>query len=273
MWPCSPAPPWWIFSGAIFERMFNRLRLVRRDRIGRERAWAGVPRAVMIFFASALLLYAGIKFQSPAPLATAAALEPPPPAQALRVAALGEPQALSQLSSLYLQAFDNQPGISLPFASLDYARVTAWLHAALVLDPRAQYPLMMAAQLYGQIDDAPRQRTMCDFVRQAFLAQPNQNWRWLAHCAIMARHRLKDMPLALSYAEDITRHAGKASGWARQMHIFFLEDMGEAERATVLLGGLLAGNEITDAREQRFLMERLEQLKNAGKSAPASKFR
>ncbi len=253
--------------------MMEYLRLARADRTRRERTWAGVPRTLLIFFATALLLHAGIKVHVPAPLATAQALQAPPPTPTHRVAAMGEPQALSQLSSLYLQAFDNQPGVSLPFASLDYARVTAWLRAALVLDPHAQYPLMMAAQLYGQIDDAPRQRTMCEFVRQAFLAQPNQNWRWLAHCAIMARHRLKDMPLALAYAEDISRHAGKASAWARQMHIFFLQDMGEAERATVLLGGLLAGNEVSDAREQRFLMERLEQLKSAGKSAPAPKNR
>ena len=72
---------------------------------------------------------------------------------------------------------------------------------------------------------------------------------------------MKDLPLALRYAEDIARHAGKASGWARQMRIFLLEDMGEAERAAVLLGGLLANKEVSDPQELHFLTEQLEKLK------------
>ena len=46
--------------------MFEYLRLANVARTQRERTWAGVPRAVMIFFATALLLHAGIKLQVPA---------------------------------------------------------------------------------------------------------------------------------------------------------------------------------------------------------------
>ena len=89
-------------------------------------------------------------------------------------------QALSQALSLYLQAFDNQPGISIPFASLDYSRVSAWLKAALLLDAAAQYPLMMASHLYGQVPEESKQRAMCEFVQQRFIENPNARWRWLA---------------------------------------------------------------------------------------------
>jgi len=237
------------------------------------RGFRAVPRWVLAVFVLALALHAAMRFVEPRPSAAAAALQAPLPLAALRVLSLGEPQALSQLLTLYLQAFDNQPGISMPFATLNYTRVTAWLTTALTLDPATQYPLMMASQLYGQVNDPERQRSMCEFVHRAFIQRPDARWRWLAHCAIMARHRLKDMPLALRYAEDIASRAGKASAWARQMHIFLLEDMGEAERATVLLGGLLAGNEVTDPKEMHFLVEQLERLKNVGKSTSPSKFR
>ena len=236
-----------------------------------ERSLSVVPRWVLVLFGLALALHGTLRFIEPRPSAVAAALEAPLPATTLRALSLGEPQALSQWLTLYLQAFDNQPGISIPFASLDYARVASWLTAALTLDPAAQYPLMMASQLYGQVNDEPRQRSMCEFVHSEFLAQPNTRWRWLAHCAIMARHRLKDTPLALRYAEDIAKHAGKASGWARQMRIFLLEDMGEVERATVLLGGLLAGNEVTDPKELHFLTGQLEKLKAVKKSTNVEK--
>lgn len=231
-----------------------------------ERSYGSVPRWVLAVFSLALVLHGAIRFSAPRPAALAAALDVPLPTPALRVLSAGEPQVLSQWLTLYLQAFDNQPGISVPFASLDYARVGDWLEAALALDPASQYPLMMASQLYGQAGDAVRQRAMCDLVHRHFVQQPDTRWRWLAHCAIMARHRLKDMALALRYADDIAQRAGKASGWARQMRIFLLEDMGEAQRAAVLLGGLLANNEVTDPRELHFLTEQLERLKRGGKS-------
>jgi hypothetical protein len=228
-----------------------------------ERPFSSVPRWVLAVFLLALAAHGALRFIEPRPQATAEALEAPLPDAALRALSFGEPQALSQALSLYLQAFDNQPGISIPFASLDYSRVSAWLKAALLLDAAAQYPLMMASHLYGQVPEESKQRAMCEFVQQRFIENPNARWRWLAHCAIMARHRLKDMPLALRYAEDIALRAGKASGWARQMRIFLLEDMGEAERAAVLLGGLLANNEVSDAKELHFLTEQWEKLKAA----------
>lgn len=235
------------------------------------RSIADVPRWVIALFVLGLMSHGALRAIEPRPLAAAEALQAPLPVAALRAASLGEPQVLSQLLSLYLQAFDNQPGISLPFASLDYSRVTQWLDAALALDPAAQYPLMMASQLYGQVPDEARQRSMCAFVQRRFREQPNARWRWLAHCAIMARHRLKDMPLALGYAEDIATRAGEASGWARQMRIFLLQDMGEAERAAVLLGGLLAGNEVTDPAELHFLTEQFEKLKHNEKAKNVEK--
>ena len=112
---------------------------------------------------------------------------------------------------------------------------------------------------------------MCDFVHRQFERDPDRRWRWLAHCAIMAKHRLSDPPLALAYADAITREARHASNWARQMRIFILEDLGEREAATVLLGGLLASGEVTDPREIHFLTERLKELQGDGKSSPATK--
>jgi hypothetical protein len=238
-----------------------------------ERPLRTIPRAVWAVLAAALALQVGWQAASPRPVATASALPPAPSATWLRAASLGEPIALSEMLVLYLQAFDNQPGVSIPFRDLDYGAVEAWLAAALDLDPVGQYPLMMAAHLYAQVPVEAKQRRMLEFVHQAFLRDPDRRWRWLAHAAIVAKHRLHDVPLALRYAEDITRYARAASGWARQMRIFILEDMGEGEAAAVLLGGLLESGEVTDPAEINFLTQRLETLKGDEKSSSASKFR
>lgn len=242
-------------------------------RAGEERSLRAVPVMVPLLLALALALQLIWHSQQAPPVARAEALPPAPSAVVLRAASFGEPVAAAQMLLLYLQAFDNQPGISIPFAKLDYPRVTGWLASALALDPRSAYPLMMASQLYGQVSDTAKQRAMCEFVHARFLEAPDTRWRWLAHCAIMAKHRLQDRELALRYATDITRHAGAASGWARQMHIFILEEMGEIGSAKVLLGGLLATGEVTDPSELHFLTERLQALESVKKDTGTSKIR
>ncbi len=227
----------------------------------------------MLVLAAGLCALVVWRAAAPLPSARAAALEPPPPVAWLRLASLGEPIGFAHALTLYLQAFDNQPGISVPYRDLDYGAVEAWLASALALDPQGQYPLMMAAHLYSQVPDESRQRRMLDFVHREFLRDPERRWRWLAHAALVAKHRLKDMPLALRYAEEVARRAGGAQSWARQMRIFILEDMGETQAATVLLGGLLASGEVSDPAEIRFLTERLDALENVEKSSTPSKFR
>ncbi len=233
-----------------------------------ERAISSVPVPVRLVLVAALCGQIAWQAAQPRPVAGAEALGDPPSAAALRVASLGEPVALAQLMTLYLQAFDNQPGISIPFRDLDYARVARWLDTILVLDPRGQYPLLLAAQVYSQVPDQVRERIMLDFVYRQFLRDPDRRWRWLAHATIMTKHRLRDTALALRYAAEITRLAKAAPGWARQLEIFILEDIGELESAKILLGGLLASGEITDERELRFLAERLKSMENAEKPSP-----
>ena len=237
----------------------------------RERPIGAVPRPVRLIAALMLAAQVGLQAALPRPSARAADLPEPPTAHALRGASLGEPIPAAQLTALFLQAHDNQPGISIPYRELDYDRVREWLATILAVDPVGQYPLLMATQLYGQVIDVPKQRTMCAFTEQAFIGDPDRRWRWLAHCAIMAKHRIQDLPLALRYARQIAEHAKRAPGWARQMELFFLEDMGEFAAARVLLGGLLASGAIADPAEAAFLTSRLEALSLAEKSSMPSK--
>jgi hypothetical protein len=113
---------------------------------------------------------------------------------------------------------------------------------------------------------------MLDFVYREFLQDPNRRWPWLAHAAIMAKHRVKDMALALRYAEALAEYATgpDVPHWATQMRIFIYEDMGEYETARVLLGGLLDSGVVRDEHELHLLIERLNHLKDAEKSSKPS---
>jgi len=178
-----------------------------------------------------------------------------PSAQGLRLASFGEPEALGRVAMLYLQAFDLGP-------KLDYTRLIGWLRAILALDPRSQYPLFAAARVYAEVPDPARARAMLEFIHEQYLVDPNRRWPWLAHAALLAKHRLRDLPLARRYAAEIDRHttAGDVPLGVKQMEVFILEDMNELEAARILLGGLLESGQIGDADEARFLRHKLEEL-------------
>jgi len=163
---------------------------------------------------------------------------------------------------LYLQAFDYRGDNRLGYRQLDYQRLTHWLSIALALDPRSQYPLYSAARIYTETTDLVRLRHMLAFIHARFPEDPDRRWPWLAHAALVAKHRLHDLPLARTYAAAIDRltRDPKVPLWARQMEIFILEDMNELEAARIMIGGLLASGRIDDPAERRFLAERLRQL-------------
>jgi hypothetical protein len=207
-------------------------------------------------------------FSQPPQRAKAEDLTSPPSISTLRIAGFGDPIALAKILMLYLQAFDNQAGINLSFRHLDYSKVLAWLGRILELDPPGQYPLFAASELYAEVGDEPRQRAMLDFIYRQFLVDPNHRWKSLARAATLAKHRLKDLPLARKYAQAIRLHAtaGEVPSWAKQMEIFILEDMNELQSARIILGGLLQSGQIIDPHEFRFLEQRLIEMENKAKA-------
>jgi hypothetical protein len=227
-----------------------------------ERPLSAVPRWVLALLAAAIAAQIAWRRAEPVPVPAAEDLAPAPSARALRIAAFGETAALARLGMVWLQAFDARGGNALPYRQLDYARLAGWLRAILDTDPRSGYPLFAAARVYAENPDPERARRMYEFVYQAFLEDPNARWSALAHVALLAKHRLNDLPLARRYAAAIARLATDPTipDWARQMEVFILEDMNELEAAKVMLGGLLATGRIRSPEERRFLEARLKAL-------------
>jgi len=231
-------------------------KLMRRST---ERPLTAVPWGITLLLVLALGAQIAWHLRLPAPVANARELPSPPSLMALHALSLGEEPAFARLLMLWLQAFDNQPGISIPFRNLDYDHVAGWLEQILALDPRSRYPLLSAVRIYAEVPDPGRRRKMIDFVERQFLLAPDERWQWLAHGVFIAKHRLRDLPLALRLARELREytHAERVPGWARQMEFFVLEAMGDLQGAQVLLGGLIETGQITDPAEIRFLEQRL----------------
>ena len=238
------------------------MRLIDHFIIVRERPVKVVPGLVIAALLSALLAQIIWHDIRPDVAANASKLPSPPAALVIQAISLGEPVALAKFLMLWLQAFDHQSGISVPYKDLDYDQVIAWLDTILALDPKSQYPLLSASRVYAEVPDKVRQRKMLEFVYERFLQDPNTRWPWLAHAVYVAKHRMGDPDLALKYARALRLYATDAAvpAWARQMELFILEDLGDIESAKILLGGLLDSGVIRDANELRFFEERLVKL-------------
>ena len=233
-----------------------------RHYIEKDRPLRDVPIAVIVMLVAALAIQLFWHSQQEPIVAKAEDLPRPMSPRAYVMSSFGEPVAAAKILNLWLQAFDNQPGISIPLHSLDYDVVTDWLDTILELDPRGHYPMLVAARVYGSVSVDEKQREMMDYIFYKFNEDPNKHWRWLAHAVITAKHELKDMQLALKYAHAL---AEKATGenvpyWARDMKIIVLEDMGEVAAAKILVGGLIASGEITDPYELNFLENKIHTL-------------
>ncbi len=227
-----------------------------------ERPLSHVPKPVLALLAAGLALQLVWSTSQKAPAARAEELPLPPPAITLRLTGLGESIAIAKLLMLQLQAFDYQSGTRISFQALDYARLQDWLALILELDPGGQYPLLAASRIYAEVADEAKQRSMLDFVYRQYLIDPNRRWPWLAHATFLAKHRLKDIPLARKYAAALQKYtmAQDVPPWVTTMEIFILEDLNELETARVMIGGLLASGRITDRGEVHFLNGRLLEI-------------
>jgi len=233
------------------------------NKTGKQRPVSTVPylvRAALLISLSIQILWS---YSQPAPVASAVALPEAPDVRGVALFGFGDSVTQAKLLMLWLQAFDNQPGISIPFKDLNYDRVINWLEVILKLDNKAAYPLLSASRLYTETPDDDKKRLMLEYVYEKFLADPVARWPWMAHAVYVAKHRIGDLQLALKYARALRLNLtiGEAPHWVVQMEIYVLEELGEIESAKIIIGGLLESGKIAETdTEYRFLENRLAEL-------------
>ena len=222
-----------------------------------------VPKSVLIALSISLLLQISWHHYFSELEITRTDLPNATQAPYIKLVSLSDTITASKLTMLWLQSFDNQPGLSISLQDLDYERVINWLDLILKLDSKTQYPLFAAIRFYAEVQNENKQREMIQFVSEKFLEKPNERWASMAHAVYIAKYRVEDLNLALNCAKLIRQYAKgeNVPYWAKQMEIFILEDMGELESAMVLIGGLLESGELKDSHQQQFLGQRLEELK------------
>jgi hypothetical protein len=122
--------------------------------------------------------------------------------------------ALARLAMLWLQAFDSRGDNAIPYRG---SITRAWSLAGRDSGHRSaqRLPLFAAARVYARNEDPEKARRMYEFVFAEFSRDPNRRWPALAHVALLAKHRLHDLPLARRYAAAIQRQTTDPTvpGW------------------------------------------------------------
>jgi len=220
------------------------------------RSIMAVPRIIIFFIITSVFVQVNWRNTQSANQAHVASLSHSPGVLYLRLFSFGDPVTLAKVLMLWLQAFDNQLGASVPFKDLDYRKVQAWLGDILILDPRGNYPLQAASHLYARVPDEKKQRQMLEFIYQQYLIDPENRWPWLAHAVIVAQHRIKDLALALKYSQVLASNSlddERIPYWVSQMNLIVLEEMGEFEAMQRSMASLLMSGKIVDLNEINFL--------------------
>ena len=133
------------------------------------------------------------------------------------------------------------------------------------LNPLSDYPGFLASRVYSQNPDDDKVRAMISVIERLFEADPRRHWRRMTEAVLLAKHRLKDLPLALELARQVRLmpESIETPRWARDMEIIVLDEIGEKEAALRLISSLLQSGAITDRDEKRFLEQRLLKIQQA----------
>jgi hypothetical protein len=113
--------------------------------------------------------------------------------------------------------------------------------------------------VYSNVDDPQKVKAMVDVIETLFQQDPQLHWRRMTEATLLAKHRLRDLPLALKLAEQVAvlPASMRLPYWARDMRIVLLDDLGELESARILISSILESGTVEDEDELRFLQQRL----------------
>jgi len=161
---------------------------------------------------------------------------PPPPNQSQQTGAgLSDSQLAYRSFSLMLQNTGDYGGSSRSLIEYDYDQLSEWFSVMDNLDNRSDFVAYLAAYYFGATNDETKLRPLTMYLADTGERDYKEKWRWLAHAAYLARFEIKDMDLALGYAERLSalekKHKMELPSWASQMHIYIRNLQGNKDEA------------------------------------------
>lgn len=177
---------------------------------------------------------------------------------------LGDTELSFRLGALALQGLGDGGGRTARMTDYDYKKLDSWFWLLYQLDPASDHVPLLAAYYFSS---TPRKEDIAILVN--YLGTVGQipygnKWRWLAQAVLLARHKMKDLDVALDLAYKLSKMepiGDTLPHWARQMPAFVLAAKGDKEDARKLIEEMLLTSENFHRNEVNFMKAYLvEQL-------------
>lgn len=186
-------------------------------------------------------------------------LPPAPTREKLMLSYLDDPQFAYRVSGVMLQNFGNTSGKGVvPLKDYNFDRLGKWFNVLDLIEPHSNYVPFVAAYYFGATQNPKQLTPVIAYLRKVGQRDEKEKWRWLVQAMFMAKHRQKDINLALEIAQDLDRaYKPGMPLWTRQMRALISAEMGDKEAAYKIFMALLSTdadklhpNEVNYMRDQ-----------------------
>jgi len=176
---------------------------------------------------------------------------------------LGDAEFSYRFLALALQNLGDVGRDVTPLKDYNYERLGRWFFLLHGLDPVSDHVPLVAAYYFGGTKVPRDAGVVVDYLRVAGAIPIGEKWRWLAHAAYLAQHRMHDLQLALKLAYQLAKmpNSDTMPQWARQMPAFILNERGDGEASRKLMENMLVTEKNAHPQEIGFMKSYLiEQL-------------
>ena len=220
---------------------------------------ATIPRGALAAVLITLSLQATFWWQTRELQAGWEGVPPAPSNQVAKALAMGDGQFLYRAATFVLQNMGDEGGRVTPLKDYDYRRLGRWFSLLDKFDPESEFLPVLVGYYYSQSQNPDDVRIVISFLAHIAIRDPDRNWRWFAHAIYLARHRVKDMDLALSLAYRMAAIKGPGIPvWAQQMPAFVLADVGKMEAARDLMEAIMDSQPNLEPAELQFMRDFIE---------------
>lgn len=178
--------------------------------------------------------------------------------------ALGDSEFSYRMLGMTLQHLGDTGGQATPLKDYDYKKIGQWLWLLYELDPASDHAPLLAAYYFGATMEAEDSAVIVDYLGKIGQNPVGEKWRWLAQAAYLARHRVRDLDLALDLAYKLSKMEpidDILPMWARHMPASILQEQGDKEAARDIIENLLSSGKKFHPNEINFMKSYLiEQL-------------
>lgn len=209
---------------------------------------------VLIF---AVVLNVGIWLTTRDKLPEWANVPPPPTKLAASAGFLGDDELAYRSLAITLQSFGNSTGQVIALKDYNYHNLGKWFFLEDSLNSRSEYVPFLAGNYFGASQDPSQLGPLIDYLRVVGKRPEGEKWRWLGMAVFLARHRMNDMPLALSLSEELAKtYRPGMPAWPLQMKAIVASSMGEKDMAYGMMLEMLNTQAKTmDPAETRYMID------------------